>query len=80
MRDKRVLDYLNEFKMITSFEAFAELGNSRLSASIFNLRKDYEIEDIYVNGKNRDGDKIRWKVYFFSKDKDEVLRRLVKWR
>lgn len=78
MREQRVLDYLNKHKLITTWEAFNDLGNTRLSASIFNLRKDYDIGDVYVAGQNKYGDKIKWKAYFFNKDKDEVLRKLVK--
>ena len=29
MRDKRVLDYLNKHKIITTFEAFNDSGNRR---------------------------------------------------
>ena len=35
----RLIDYLKEYKEITSLEAIRDLGNTRLSASIFNLRK-----------------------------------------
>ena len=35
----RTLDYLHEFGSITTLEAFRDLGNSRLSATIFTLRK-----------------------------------------
>lgn len=43
MREQRVLDYLNKHKIITTFEAFNDSGNTRLSASIFELRKEYDI-------------------------------------
>ena len=47
----RTLDYLKQFGSITSLDAFKDLGNTRLSATIFNLREDgYSIksEDIKV--------------------------------
>ena len=50
----RLLDYLKEFKHITSLDAIRDLGNTRLSATIYELRKDgYNIisEDLTV--KNR---------------------------
>jgi len=52
----RLLDYLKEFKHITSLDAIRDLGNTRLSATIYELRKDgYNIisEDLTV--KNRWG-------------------------
>ena len=52
----RLLDYLKEFKHITSLDAIKDLGNTRLSATIYELRKDgYNIisEDLTV--KNRWG-------------------------
>ena len=36
----RLLDYLKNYGSITSLEAIRDLGNTRLSATIFNLRKD----------------------------------------
>ena len=35
----RTLDYLHEFGSITTLDGFRDLGNSRLSATIFTLRK-----------------------------------------
>ena len=35
----RTLDYLHEFGSITTLDAFRDLGNSRLSSTIFLLRK-----------------------------------------
>ena len=52
----RLLDYLKKFKSITSLDAIKDLGNTRLSATIYELRKDgYNIisEDLTV--KNRWG-------------------------
>jgi len=52
----RLLDYLKEFKHITSLDSIRDLGNTRLSATIYELRKDgYNIisEDLTV--KNRWG-------------------------
>ena len=52
----RLLNYLKEFGNITSLGAIRDLGNTRLSATIYELRKDgYNIisEDLTV--KNRWG-------------------------
>jgi len=37
--EQRVFDYMTEFGSITSLQAFVDLGNSRLSATIFTLKK-----------------------------------------
>jgi hypothetical protein len=36
----RLLKYLNDHGSISSLEAITDLGNTRLSVTIFNLRKD----------------------------------------
>ena len=36
----RLLDYLKEFGNVTSLTAIRDLGNTRLSATIYQLRKD----------------------------------------
>ncbi len=37
---QRVLEYLQEGNTITSLDAFYELGITRISAVVYNLRKD----------------------------------------
>lgn len=44
--EQRVFDYMVQFGSITSLEAFTDLGNSRLSATIFTLKK----KGIVING------------------------------
>lgn len=36
---KRVFDYIMEFGSITSLQAFTDLGETRLSAVVFDLKK-----------------------------------------
>ena len=36
----RLLDYLKEFGNVTSLTSIRDLGNTRLSATIYQLRKD----------------------------------------
>ena len=36
----RLLDYLTQYKSITSLEAIRDLGNTRLSSTIHKLRSD----------------------------------------
>ena len=56
----RLLQYLKDYKSITSLEAIRDLGNTRLSASIFTLKEDgYNIttenEQVPTRWKNQDG-------------------------
>ena len=54
----RLLDYLKVHKTITSLQAIRDLGNTRLSATIFNLRKDgYNINSTDMPVPNRWGTK-----------------------
>lgn len=38
-REQRVFDYMMQFGAITSLEAFVDLGETRLSGCIFQLKK-----------------------------------------
>lgn len=67
----RVLDHIKTFGKITSLEAFAQYGITRLSAAIWVLRheKGLEIEDAYVERVNRYGDVVRFKTYYLKSKK-----------
>jgi hypothetical protein len=59
----RLLDYLKNYGSITSLEAIRDLGNTRLSATIFDLKRDgYIIETDTVKVPTRftkpNGDKV----------------------
>lgn len=65
--EQRVFDYMSEFGSITSLQAFADLGNSRLSATIFNLKK----KGIVIGGetvtvRNRFGENRYVKKYWIG--------------
>lgn len=65
--EQRVFDYMAEFGSITSLQAFNDLGNSRLSATIFNLKK----KGVVINGetktvKNRFGENRYVKQYWIG--------------
>lgn len=60
----RLLDYLKQFGSITTLEAFRDLGNTRLAATVFHLRKelkengetiDVRYKDVPTRFKNLDG-------------------------
>lgn len=62
--ETRLLDYLKENKTITQQEAYNKLGNTRLSATVFNLRnKGYNIITEPTKGKNRYGEKTNFGTY-----------------
>lgn len=63
----RVLQYMKDFGSITSFEAFRDLGVTRLSAAIFNLRSQgYSISSNFETSKNRYGDKVSFARYILE--------------
>lgn len=64
---QRVLEYMQENGSISSLEAFKELGATRLSAIIFNLRKQYDIIGKDEISINRWGDKVRFTRYYLNK-------------
>lgn len=65
----RVLEYIERFGSINTFQAFMDLGCTRLSEYIRQLRLDYNIQDEWINGINRFGEKIKYKNYYMKEGK-----------
>lgn len=63
---QRVLDYIMEFGSITSMEAFKDLGCTRLSEYIRQLRETMTIDDEWESTINRFGEKVEYKRYFIG--------------
>jgi hypothetical protein len=64
---KRVFDFMVEENGITSLDAFVELGETRLSARIFELKKKgVNISSETVSVQNRYGEKRSVKKYFIG--------------
>ena len=62
--ETRLLEYLKENKTITQLDATQKLGNTRLSATVFNLRnKGYNIITEPTKGKNRWGENTNFGTY-----------------
>ena len=60
----RVLDHLKKNKKLSQKQAINLYGAYRLSAIIYNLRKDgYNITTNFKSGKNRFGDSVSWAEY-----------------
>lgn len=62
--ETRLLEYLKENKTITSLDATLKLHNTRISATVFNLRKKgYNIATELTSGRNAYGDKVEFATY-----------------
>lgn len=65
----RVLAYIRTFGSITTLEAFRDLGITRLSARIFELRaRGLEIDSTNVTSKNRYGENCTYAKYYLRKE------------
>lgn len=65
----RVLDYMHQNGSITTWEAFQNLGVSRLTNVIAEIRKEYVVESITRNKKNRYGDQCHFSEYRLLNEK-----------
>ena len=64
---QRVFDYIREHGSITTLQANKELGETRLSARIYELKeKGVKIEYEWLNVKNRFKEARRVKKYFIA--------------
>lgn len=60
-----VLQWLQTHSSISTAEAIENFGAIRLSAIIFNLRKQgYPIETVLVDGRDRYGNPVRFARYY----------------
>ena len=67
----KVLNHLQNHRCITSMEAFEKYNVTRLSAVIFNLRKeDYLIKTTSVTRRNQEGNSCTYTEYSLMKEED----------
>ena len=60
----RIIEYMKKHKGITSQDAFKDLGITRLSARIAELREmGYDIDTLMIDGTNRYGEDVRYGLY-----------------
>ena len=64
MKD-RIIQYMEDFGSITTMEAFSQLGCTRLSEYIRQIRQERIVKDEWIKMTNRYGEKIEFKKYFF---------------
>ena len=61
---ERILDYIDRFGSISPMEAFSDLGITKLSTRIGEMRRDgIEFSQEWETRKNRYGDKVRYMRY-----------------
>lgn len=61
---ERVLNYMKDFGDITPFQAFTDLGCTKLATRISELIQDgVKIKKEWMNSKNRYGEKVRFMKY-----------------
>ena len=66
-QEQRILKHLKDYKHITSWEAIMEYGVTRISARIFNLKKQgYKIKTERISTKNRYGDSVSFAKYILE--------------
>ena len=64
---QRVYDYICQFGSITTLQAFVDLGESRLSARVWEIRaKGIKVDSEMVEVTNRFGEKRHVKKYFIA--------------
>lgn len=66
--EERIYNYIKKHGSITTLDAIMDLGETRLSARIFELKESgVNIQDEWITVKNRFGESRRVKSYFIGK-------------
>lgn len=68
---ERIINYMREFGSITTFNAFIDLGCTRLSEYIRQIRFTHKVNDEWVTTINRYGEKVQYKRYWLENDVEE---------
>lgn len=63
---ERVIEYIEQFGSITTFQAFTDLGITRLSEYIRQIRQERPVLDETITTKNRYGDRTWYKKFYFE--------------
>ena len=63
---QRIIDYINKFGSITTFQAFVDLGCTRLSEYIRQIRQERVVLDETISKKNRYGENVWYKKFYFE--------------
>lgn len=68
MKD-RVIKYIEQFGSITTKQAFVDLGCTRLSEYIRQIRLERPVYDETISSKNRYGENVWYKKFYFKEQK-----------
>ena len=67
----RILQYMKDFGSISTLQAFTDLGCTRLSGRIFDLKQaGHKITDKFVTGRNRYNETVQYKEYSLQQKKE----------
>ena len=70
-QEQMILEYLQEYGEITSWDAFMRFGITRITAKIYNLRKEgYNISTRYATKTNRYGVVVTYGIYRLEGDNE----------
>lgn len=65
----RVLQYINDFGSITSWDAYRDLGVTQLATRISELKeRGYKFSKVRIKSKNRYGDATHYDKYFLVEE------------
>lgn len=69
---EKIIDYINRYGSITTYQAFKDLGITRLSSRIHDLvLKGYDFNRQSVTTKNRDGESVTYTKYSFKEERED---------
>ncbi len=63
---ERIIKYIEEFGSRTTFQAFQDLGITRLSEYIRQIRLERQVLDETIKSKNRYGENVWYKKFYFE--------------
>lgn len=63
---ERILDYMKKFGSITTKQAFDDLGCTRLSEYIRQIKLIRPVKYEWIKGVNRFGEKTEYKKYYLG--------------
>lgn len=66
---ERILKYMEDFGSITTKDAFNELGCTRLSEYIRQIRIERPVYSKTETGVNRYGEKVHWYRFYLGEEK-----------
>lgn len=74
----RVLEYINMYGYITSYDAFSKIGCTQLATRISELKdKGYKFRKQRIKTLNMFGDKTHYDKYFLVEDKEDEARQKI---